>query len=152
MPEVVVEPTRPEGHGILSPARLPVPPLRRRGAIVAAASAEERARDLVPVRGDGLQLAGRLLERDVDDLVPVQRRHPSEPTLVDELGRLHAEARREHAVARGRSAAALDVAEHGDPRLEPRALLDLAGERVADTAEDDVPELVRRARLGGDEP
>ena len=29
MPEVGVEPTRPEGHGILSPARLPVPPLRR---------------------------------------------------------------------------------------------------------------------------
>ncbi len=28
MPEVGVEPTRPEGHGILSPARLPVPPLR----------------------------------------------------------------------------------------------------------------------------
>ena len=29
MPEVGVEPTRPEGHRILSPARLPVPPLRR---------------------------------------------------------------------------------------------------------------------------
>ena len=28
MPEVGVEPTRPGGHGILSPARLPVPPLR----------------------------------------------------------------------------------------------------------------------------
>ena len=31
MPEVGVEPTRPEGHGILSPARLPVPPLRPDG-------------------------------------------------------------------------------------------------------------------------
>ena len=27
LPEVGVEPTRPEGHGILSPARLPIPPL-----------------------------------------------------------------------------------------------------------------------------
>src|SRR3990172_9282342 len=36
MPEVGVEPTRPEGHGILSPARLPVPPLRRAPPIVPA--------------------------------------------------------------------------------------------------------------------
>jgi hypothetical protein len=28
MPKVGIEPTRPEGHRILSPARLPVPPLR----------------------------------------------------------------------------------------------------------------------------
>src|SRR5919197_463673 len=31
MPKVGIEPTRPEGHRILSPARLPVPPLRRIG-------------------------------------------------------------------------------------------------------------------------
>ena len=31
MPEEGVEPSRPEGHGILSPARLPVSPLRRGG-------------------------------------------------------------------------------------------------------------------------
>ena len=30
MPKVGIEPTRPEGHRILSPARLPVPPLRPR--------------------------------------------------------------------------------------------------------------------------
>jgi hypothetical protein len=30
VPEVGLEPTRPEGHWILSPARLPVPPLRHR--------------------------------------------------------------------------------------------------------------------------
>src|SRR4051794_35423628 len=28
VPKVGVEPTRPEGHRILSPARLPIPPLR----------------------------------------------------------------------------------------------------------------------------
>ncbi len=31
MPKVGIEPTRPEGHWILSPARLPVPPLRPSG-------------------------------------------------------------------------------------------------------------------------
>ncbi len=30
VPEEGLEPSRPRGHGILSPARLPVPPLRRR--------------------------------------------------------------------------------------------------------------------------
>src|SRR4030042_37025 len=30
VPEEGVEPSRPCGHGVLSPARLPVPPLRRR--------------------------------------------------------------------------------------------------------------------------
>ena len=34
MPKVGLEPTRPEGHWILSPARLPVPPLRRSTRIV----------------------------------------------------------------------------------------------------------------------
>ncbi len=29
LPEVGLEPTRPCGHGILNPARLPIPPLRR---------------------------------------------------------------------------------------------------------------------------
>ncbi len=39
VPKVGIEPTRPEGHRILSPARLPVPPLRRGTTIVAALSA-----------------------------------------------------------------------------------------------------------------
>jgi hypothetical protein len=29
VPKVGIEPTRPFGHRILSPARLPIPPLRR---------------------------------------------------------------------------------------------------------------------------
>src|SRR5438128_1624104 len=33
MPKVGLEPTRPEGHRILSPARLPVPPLRPHGIV-----------------------------------------------------------------------------------------------------------------------
>src|SRR5512145_1615841 len=34
VPEEGVEPSRPCGHGILSPARLPVPPLRRRKVLL----------------------------------------------------------------------------------------------------------------------
>ena len=61
---------------------------------------------------------------------------------MDEVGRLEAVAGGEDAVARRRRAAALDVAEDGDPRLVARALLDLAGEDVADPAQAHVPELV----------
>ena len=38
VPEEGVEPSRPEGHGILSPARLPVSPLRPGGITVVYAS------------------------------------------------------------------------------------------------------------------
>ena len=34
VPEVGLEPTRPEGHRILSPTRLPIPPLRHRRAMI----------------------------------------------------------------------------------------------------------------------
>src|SRR5205085_11268786 len=56
----------------------------------------------------------------------------------------------EHAVARSRGAAPLDVAEHRDPSLEAGALLDLAGERVADAAlgEPYMAELVLLALVG----
>ena len=69
----------------------------------------------------------------------------------DEVGGLQPVAGREHAVARGRGAAALDVAEHRHPGLVAGSILDLRRELFADAAEDDVPELVGRPRLAGDE-
>ena len=113
-------------------------------AVYKVSLAEERARHFVPVLGHGLQLCGRLLERDVDDAVAVQRGHAAEAALVDEVGRLQPVARREHAVARSGGAAALDVAEHGHARLEARPLLDLVRDARADAAlgEPHVPELV----------
>src|SRR3954468_810229 len=87
--------------------------------------AEEGPGYFVPVRGHGLQLRGRLVERDVDDLVAAQRRHAAELPLLDEVGGLEAEAGREHTVPRRRRAAALDVAEDGDAGLVARPLLDL---------------------------
>src|SRR5439155_23231189 len=76
--------------------------------------------------------------------VAAQRRHLPEVTALREGGRLEAEARCEDAVARGRRAAALDVAEHRDARLEAGALRHLDRERLADAAlrQDHVPELV----------
>ena len=70
---------------------------------------------------------------------------------VDELGCLEPVPRRQHTVARSGCAASLNVAEHGDARLVAGAILDLAGELRADTAEDDVAELVGRTRLAGDQ-
>ena len=43
MPEEGVEPSRPEGHGILSPARLPVSPLRPQSTIIVAFEAARLA-------------------------------------------------------------------------------------------------------------
>src|SRR5205823_1214328 len=107
-------------------------------------SAEKGARHVVPVLRHRLQLGGRLLERDVDDRVSVERRHPPEAPFVDEVGRLQPVTGREDAVARRRRAAALDVAEDGDARLVTGALLDLSRQPVADAAlgQSDVPELV----------
>ena len=82
----------------------------------------------------------------------MQRGHPAEPALVDEVGRLQPVAGREHAVARRGGAAALHVAEHGHARLVAGALLDLPRELAADAAELHVAELVGLARLLADEP
>ena len=49
-----------------------------RRAVAAVRLAHEGLRDRVPRRRDRLQLLRRLLERDVDDLIPVQRRHAAE--------------------------------------------------------------------------
>src|SRR5215212_4910443 len=107
-------------------------------------STEKGARNFVPVVGNGLQLARRLGERDVDDLVAVERGHAAELAVLDEVGGLQAEARREDAVAGRGGAAALDVPEDGDARLEPCPLLELAPDCLADAAvrEQLVPELV----------
>src|SRR5918996_2806617 len=113
--------------------------------------AEERLRDLVPPGRDRLQLRRRLLERDVDDLVAVERGHAPERALVREVGGLQPIAGREDPVARRRRTAALDMAEHGHSRLEAGPLLDLPPERVADAAELRVAELVGLTRLAGND-
>ena len=132
MPEVGVEPTRPEGHGILSPARLPVPPLRP-SRIVARASESDRgerepwsgcstlrdhAAGLDPLCGSISAGIGDPLERNVDDLVSVDGRHPAPQARACELRRLQSEARREEAISSRRGPAALNVAQHGDAGLE----------------------------------
>jgi len=100
---------------------------------------EERLRDVVPLGRHELQLGGRLGKRHGDDVVPAERGHLPELAGEREIGRLEAEARRQHAVAGRGAAAALDVAEHRDAGLEARPLLDLASERLADAARASAP-------------
>src|SRR3989442_11451366 len=59
--------------------------------------AEKGLRDVVPLRWHRLQLGGRLVERDVDDRIAVQRGHPAERLRLDEVGRLEPVARGENA-------------------------------------------------------
>ena len=64
---------------------------------------------------------------------------------------MDAEPRREHAVARGRHAATLDVPEDGDTRLEPRQLLEPRGDDRGDAAEPLEPERIPRCDDAGAE-
>ena len=97
-------------------------------------------------------LLRRLVERDVDDVVAVQRSHPAEPALVDQVGRLQPITGGQHPIARRGGPAALHVAEHRDACLVAGALLDLPRELAADTAELHVAELIGLAGLLADEP
>ena len=49
---------------------------------------EERFRHGVPVWRHGLELSDRLDERNVDDVVALERRHPAEVPLMSEICRL----------------------------------------------------------------
>src|SRR6202034_3316688 len=92
----------------------------------------------VALRRDQLELAGGLDDRDELDLGAAERHHRAERLLVHRLDRAEAEPGREHAVERGRGAAALDVDEDRGARFLAGALLDLAGQEVADAAQPDV--------------
>ena len=76
------------------------------------------------------------------------------PPSCDEVGGLEAVARREHAVAGSRGAAALDVAEDGHPGLEAGPVLDLPrrARRRRRARQPDVPELGRRRRRVAERP
>ena len=101
-----------------------------------------RPRPRRTARGDHLDLAGRLGQRDADDLGTAQRHHHAERAVADRADRVHAEPGGQNPVERGRRAAALDVAEHRAARLLAGPLLDLLGQQLADTAQPDVAERV----------
>src|SRR6266545_1926992 len=110
--------------------------------------AEEDLGDVIQLRIDEVQLLRRLLERDRDDGVAVERRHHPPARVADEVGREHAVASAEDAIARGGRAAALDVPEHRHAALHLRPRLDLRREERADAAEPHVTELVQVSRYG----
>src|SRR6266481_5421812 len=114
----------------------------RRVSIAAGILSEEDLRDGVQRGVDRLELGGRFLQRDADDLVPAQGGHLAELPARDHVRRVHAEAGGQDAVEGARSASALDVSQDGDARLVPGALLDHVGDLLADAAQAHVPELV----------
>src|SRR4029453_11361134 len=103
---------------------------------------EEGPCDPVPALGHLLELSRRLFERDVDDLVALEGGHPPPTFLLDEIGGLEPETRREHPVSWCGAAAALHVAEHGHTSLVPGAFLDVPPERLTNSPEPDMAELV----------
>jgi hypothetical protein len=105
-------------------------------------SAEEEARLRVILERHGVQLRNRVRQLRELDPRAAQRRHRSPATLVDRVDRGDAESRRQHAVERRRSSAALDVAQHRRAGLEACALLDLVLEQAANPAEARMAELV----------
>src|SRR5439155_9515076 len=110
--------------------------------------AEEYPGHLVVLAPDGLERANRLGDRNVDDLRPAHGDHPAEALALDQVDGRDAESGPEDAIERGRRSAALDVPQDAVPRLVPRRLLDLLGERRADPAQPHVAERV--ALLGLD--
>src|SRR5215471_21364055 len=105
-------------------------------------SAEEDLGLGVAFRRDQLELAGRLGDRDMDDLRTVQRHHHAERAVVHRVDGVDPEPRRQHPVECRWGAAALDVPEHRGPRLLAGALLDLVGEDLPDPTEADMAERV----------
>ena len=76
----------------------------------------------------------RIGERHVDRAPRAPGDHAVEGAARDEIDRVHAEDRSHEAVARGRHAAALQVAEHGDPGLGAGCLGDAVADVSADAA------------------
>src|SRR5689334_641514 len=97
-------------------------------------SREEPFGYLQEVQVDLLDL-DRLLQRHAGHLGAVDRRHLAEFARFHHLVGVGAEARGEDPVGRGRGAAALDVAEDGDPGLVAGAALQLHRQRRADPAQ-----------------
>ena len=129
----------PSDYAALAPGRLQ--PTRRR-------LLEEHLRDVVELGVDQLQLADRVGQRDAHDAARLRARPscPTPPSCTASMA-ADAEAGGEHAVeGRGR-AAALHVAEHGDPGLVAGAGPRSPRRGGADAAEADVAEGVELARL-----
>ena len=99
------------------------------------------------LRGTVFSSAVASCSEDVDDRVALQRGHPAPRAREDEVCGLEPVTSGEHAVARRRGAAALNVAENGHARLVAGSRFDLARECVADSAKPNVPELIGRRFL-----
>src|SRR5436309_12690534 len=107
-----------------------------------------RVRELLEVHL--LRPRGGLAQRNGVDARAVQRHHVAEAALAHEVQGADAEAGADDAVERGGGAAALDVAQHRDPRLDPEALGDLLRDPEADAGAAPLADAGRRLLAGGE--
>ena len=82
------------------------------------------------------------LQGNGNDLLTTQGGQAAELSAMDHINRAHAVACCQHAVEGRWSASTLDMAKDHRARLQPRALLDLLGQKVPNAAQANVPELV----------
>src|SRR5918993_1885957 len=109
---------------------------------------EERLGGTVQVVGDGFGLLGGFGEVNGDDLAAPERHHLAPLAVLDGFGGAQTVAGREDAVVGGGGAAALQVPEDDVAGVYSGALLQFAGQALADAAEAHVAELVLLAGLG----
>src|SRR5262245_20865734 len=91
---------------------------------------------------EGAESADGFGEGDVNDLQAAEGDHVAELPVDDEPGRVNAEPCREDPVVGARRAATLHVAERGGTGFNAGAAFDFVGNRLTDTAQSHVAEVV----------
>ena len=81
----------------------------------------------VVILGYELGRTGDIRKLIVHDIVSVQGYGHAVDFVADQLGRMHAEARGQHAVKRARASPALDMPGHNITRIHPQHLRKLGG-------------------------
>src|SRR2546423_13435401 len=98
--------------------------------LAAFSSSKKHLRGSIDVIVNGAVLIRDLFKRDAYYLSASHRSHPAELAAQSNLDRMHAEPRSEHSIISRRRAAALNIAEHCDARLDIGARLDFAGDQL----------------------
>jgi hypothetical protein len=107
-----------------------------------AGSGEEDAGGPPQVGVQDLEVADRLLERDLHDVAPAQCGHGPEVALHGSVGGCYAESGGQNPIERRRRAAPLHVAEDRDAGLKGRPEPDLGSDPVGDAPEPCMAEAV----------
>ncbi len=104
--------------------------------------AEEDLSDFKELRVDGLQLADRVDNVDVNDFVPLKCSHAAKLAPLNHVDSVDPEPRRQHPIGGRRSPATLDVTENRGSRFEIGSSFDLLGKDVSNTPKMNMAEFV----------